>query len=366
MTKPFLKIYGFFLVFYLAVSLGRGFLPVWFQQNGFSYSLIIIYFLIKLALPSVILLFKQKFSTKKSLTLALMSEIALMLTVFHFFHFTQIYLVAFFSGITVVYFYLVYNTLFFENTSKDKRAFSSSLYGVAGPFLGVIIPLLAGFISQKFGFSSLFLAATVFLIICLLLVKSLPQTEFPSDLRLILRKNKPLVAPMFIRGIMEAVSLTAIPTFTLLYINKPLPYGIYFGYLAFVSVGASVIFGFISDKIKKRTVFLYPSTIITAFVIILFGFSRDLRSWSIISGIFSFISTIDGSFVTTVVLDKATSVSEGMIAREFLVGAGRMVGSVICLIPLMLGGNPQTAMIILGLIYLLFPFLVHRQHLYRK
>lgn len=365
MKGCFLKVYGFFLVFYLAVSLGRGFLPVWFQQNGFGYSLIIIYFLIKLALPAVILLFRQRFSTKKSLALALLSEIALMLTVFHFFHYTQIYLIALFSGMTVVYFYLVYNTLFFENTPKDKRATSSSLYGVAGPFLGVIIPLLAGFISKRYGFSSLFLAAIVFLMICLLLVKSLPQTEFTSDLRLILRKNRFLVTPMFIRGIMESASLTAIPVFTLLFINKPLPYGIYFSYLAFISVGASLLLGYVSDKIKKRTVFLYPSTITTAIVIILFGFSKSLYAWTIISGIFSFVSAIDGSFVTTVVLDKASSVSEGMIAREFLVGVGRMVGSAICLVPLLLGGTPQTAMIFIGLIYLLFPLLVHRQHLYR-
>jgi len=366
MKNTFLKIYFFFLVFYLAVSLGRGFLPVWFLQNGLSYQLIVLYFLLKLALPSLIILLPQKFSTRKSLSWALVSEILLMLSVYHFFYPWQIYLVAFFSGTTVVYFYLVYNSLFFENSPKDKKAFSASLYLFAGALLGIVVPLIAGLISQKFGFTGLFSASIAILLICFLMIKSLPQISFDSNLYLLLRKHRPVVVPLLVEGIRDAISLAVIPTFTLLYIKKPLPYGVYLSYIACVSAVASLFLGFLSDKYKKRTIFLYSSAIITSFIIILFGLVSDLNTWSIVTGLYTFIATINASFVITLVLDKIPDIKESMILREFLLGAGRTIGSLIYLAPLVLGFSPTKAFVVIGLIYLCLPLIVYRQKLYQQ
>jgi predicted MFS family arabinose efflux permease len=99
-----------------------------------------------------------------------------------------------------------------------------------------------------------------------------------------------------------------------------LPYGAYRSYLAIVAVLASLILGKISDRNKKRAQFLYPSTIFTAISIILFAFAKDLHFWAIASGLFSFTSSIGAVFVTTTVLDHASGVKEGMVAREFLLG----------------------------------------------
>jgi MFS family permease len=362
--KPIARIYLIFLVFYLAVSLGRGFFPIWFRQSGLELWQIAAYYLIKLALPPIILLFNQNFSTRRSLALAFISEILLMMAVFKLFHPYQAFLAALFSGTTVVYFYLIYNTLFFENTPRDKRATSSGLYSFAGPFLGIIVPLIAGMMSQRFGLPSLFIAATGLIAICFLMIGSLPQVSFESNLSVILKKNHSLVIPLIIEGIKEAVPLLAIPVSTLLYIKEPLPYGIYLSYLAIVAVITGLLLGFISDRIKSRTIFLYPSTILTTVAIVFLGLTHDLPSWSIASGAFSFTAAIGAIFVTTAVLDKASSVKEGMIAREFLLGVGRIIGSTICLLFLLTDQPPQRAIIALGLIYLLFPLSVFWQKLY--
>jgi MFS family permease len=189
--KPIVRIYLFFIIFSLAVSLGRGFFPVWFLQNGLEYWQIITYYLIKLATPSVIMLVSQRFSTKKSLTMAFVSEIILMILVLRLFHPYQVFLAGLFSGTTVVYFYLIYNSLFFENTAKNKRAFSSGLYNFAGPFLGIVVPLLAGLISQRFGLPALFVSAMGLIAVCFSMIKGLPEISFDCNLRAVLSKNAP-------------------------------------------------------------------------------------------------------------------------------------------------------------------------------
>ncbi|MFH1601763.1 MAG: MFS transporter [Candidatus Shapirobacteria bacterium] len=362
--KIFLQIYIFFLVFLLAVSLGRGFFSLWFSQNNFSYQQIFGYYLIKLAIPSILLVFIKRFSSPKSFIIAFASEIILMLGVIKFIHPWQIFLIGIPSGITVVFFYVTYNTLYFNNTPKNKRAFSSSIFTLAGPFLGIAVPLIVGFIGKFWGLQAVFPTAIFIILIAAYLTKNLPKISFACNLKKSLNKTKKINLLLIIEGIREAVGLAAVPVFTLLFINQPLPYGVFFSYLAFVSVGTTLLLGHLSDKSKKRTIILYPSTILVALLIMTLGFSQDLRSWAILTGCLGLVSTINGTFVTTLVLDQINSVGHGMIGREFLLGVGRIIGSLIFIASLAIFSAPKSAFLLIGLIYLLFPYLVFRNKLY--
>jgi MFS family permease len=364
--RRFLKIYFFFLIFILAVSIGRGFLPLWFFQNGFSYSQIALFYLIDYLTPSIIIIFAKNFSTGKSLTLALVSEVLLMLSVYHFFHPYQIYFSGILAGATVVFFYLTYNTLYFENTPRDKRALSSSFFTLGGPLISVIVPIVIGFFGQQWGLSSIFLIAALIHALTIYLIKLLPKIEFKCDLKQNLKKTKSINFLLLIEGVKESVTLAAIPIFTLYFIRQPLPYGIYFGYLGFVSTATTVFLGFLSDRFKKRTFVLYPITITVGLTIIALGFSKDLFSWAIISGILGFATVINGTFVTALVLDQTPKVNEGMISREFLLGLGRVIGVIIFLASLGLTSQPGLGLIIIGFFYLLFPLNVRLKKLYQK
>jgi len=362
----FFRIYSFFLIFILAVSIGRGFLSLWYLQNGFTYPQITLYFLIDFTIPPLVLLFVKKFSAVRSVTIALISEILLMLTVYHFYHPLQIYLAGILAGTTVVFFYVTYNTLYFENTPKEKRAFSSSLFTLAGPFLGILVPLIVGFFGQKWGLSSIFLVAAFILGITLYLIKLLPKIEFECDLRQSLVRTSRINSLLLIEGIKESVSLAAIPIFTLFFIRQPLPYGVYFSYLAFVSTAATILIGFLSDKFKRRTIILYPVTLMVALTTIILGLSQSLFWWAIISGILGFIMVINGTFVTTLVLDQISEVKDGMISREFLLGVGRSIGVAIIFTFLTLYNSPKLALIIIGCLYLFFPLIVYFKKIYQK
>ena len=363
MTR-FLKIYFFFLVFILAVSIGRGFLSLWFVQNGFTYHQIILFYFIDFLVPPLILLLAKSFSTVKSLSLALISEILLMLSVYHFYHPLQIYLSGILAGTTVVLFYLTYNTLYFENTPKDKRAFSSSLYTLVGPLSGVVVPIVVGFFGQARGLAPVFLVAALIHAVTIFLVKMLPQIEFKCHLRQNLAKTRRINFLLLIEGVKESVSLAAIPLFTLFFIRQPLPYGVYFGYLGFVSTAATVLLGYLSDKLKKRTFVLYPATLMVGLTIIALGFSNSLLSWALISGALGFLVVINGTFVTAMVLDQTAKIEEGMISREFWLGIGRAIGVMAFFVSLTLTDSPRMALILIGFLYCFFPLIVYSRKLY--
>jgi MFS family permease len=289
-----------------------------------------------------------------------------MLGVYRFYHPSQIYLVGLPSGTTVALFYVTYNTLYFENTPKDKRAFSSSFFTLAGPFLGILIPPIVGFCGQKWGFPSIFLIAILVLLITLYLTKFLPKIEFESNLGQILKKTRQINFLLVIEGIKETVGLVAIPLFTLFFIQKPLRYGVFFSYLAFISTAATVLLGYLSDKFKKRVVILYPVTSLVAITIILLGFSQSFTWWAIITGILGFILTINGTFVTTLVLDKVSQVKEGMISREFLLGIGRTIGTFIILGSFIFYQSFKPALISIGSLYFIFPLTVYLRKIYHQ
>lgn len=360
----FLKIYFFLLVFILAVYIGRGFITLWLNQNGFTFPQISLFYLIDFAIPPLILLFVvKKFSTVKSFSIAFISEILLMVSLYRFFHPWQIYLSGLLAGTTVVFFYITYNTLYFENTPKNKRATSASLFTLVGPFMAILVPLVVGFFGQKWGLSAIFLVAAFILLINFYLIRFLPKIEFESNLRKSLTAGRQINFLLFLEGVRET-AMVAISLFVLFFIRQPLPFGIFFSYLGFTSAATTVLLGFVSDKLKKRTFVLYPITSMVALSIIGLGFSQTLIWLTIFSGILGFISTINGTFVTTMVLDKVPKIKEGMIGREFLLGAGRVVGMLIIFTSFILFNSPKVALILIGSLYFLFPITLYFKKIY--
>lgn len=362
--RVFFRIYSFFLIFLLAVSIGRGFMSLWFIQSGFTYPEVSLFYLIAFAIPAVFLLFLKKFSTNKSFAIALISEIFLMIIYYHFYHPLQLYIAGILAGTTVVFFYVTYNTLYFENTSREKRATSSSFFTLAGPFLGIAIPALGGFIGQRWGISTMFLISIPILLTTFYLIRFLPKIEFKTDLAESLAKTRRINILLLIEGIKDTVVFAAIPIFTLFFVREPLQYGIYLSYLAFISTAATLLLGILSDKFKKRTIILYPTTTLVALTIIALGFSQNLTHWAIATGIFSFIATISGTFVVTLILDSVHEVKAAMVGREFLLGVGRIIGMMIIFTSLALFKSPTFALVLIGLFYLSVPILIRLQKIY--
>lgn len=362
--RLFFRIYSFFLVFLLAVSIGRGFMSLWFVKNGFTYPEVSLFYLIDFGIPAVFLLLVKNFSTSKSFAIALISEVLLMLSYYHFYHPLQLYFSAILAGTTVVFFYVTYNTLYFENTSREKRATSSSFFTLAGPFLGIAIPIIGGFIGQRWGISTMFLISIPILLTTLYLIRFLPKIEFKADLAESLAKTRRINILLLIEGIKDTVAFAAIPIFTLFFVREPLLYGIYLSYLAFISTAATIFLGIISDKLKKRKIILYPSTTLVALTIIALGFSNNLTYWAITTGVFGFISTISGTFVVTLILDSVHEVKAAMVGREFLLGVGRIIGMLIIFTSLALFRSANLALIFIGILYLSVPILVRLQKIY--
>jgi len=85
----------------------------------------------------------------------------------------------------------------------------------------------------------------------------------------------------FFQGISSKVNYTIIPIFTLFFIKTPVGFGNFFGYLALVAALASLINGYISDKMKSRKHFSIYSAQLAVISFLPLAFAENPYSWAI-------------------------------------------------------------------------------------
>ncbi len=140
---------------------------------------------------------------------------------------------------------------------------------IAPSFIGVAAPFLAGYITQV-NIIFLWIISIFSFLISFYLVRLQENFEISYTLKTAIREIKATRIFIFIEGVWEALILGIIPIYTLYFIKTPLDYGVFLSYLALVSIIANFTLGKITDKLQKRTIFLYPLTIIMACTTILF------------------------------------------------------------------------------------------------
>jgi hypothetical protein len=82
--------------------------------------------------------------------------------------------------------------------------------------------------------------------------------------------------------------------------------------------------------------------------------------------VLSLISTLNGTFVTALVLDQISWVKDGMIGREFLLGVGRGIGTLVVLGSLHFYQSSKVALIFIGSLYFLFPLTLYLKKFIKK
>ena len=277
-----------------------------------------------------------------------------------------LYVFAVFRGVVMIYFYLSYNINIFTLIKKEDHAFSAGVYNSIFYVMGIFLPVLAGIIAESFGIKKVFIVGAIALVLPAYFATKIRNIQVNYKIREAVKSLKKVNVLVFIEGIWETVIFIGIGLYTLSFIQTPLKYGLFYSYLSFVGVIAALIFTRISDKIKKRTVFIYPLSILLGIFTTFLFFARDFQTWAILAGILEFLSILTFPFMTTVVLDKQRSVAEGMISRELFLNLGRVLGAVFIILSIVFLGSMLYSFILIGLIFLLFPYLVYKKRIYSK
>lgn len=352
----------------IAGSLSVTLLVFWLFQNNFKFSELVIYYLIMffISMISILYLPKNKISSRKAIFWGIVFNLSSIFVVIKIFHPIQLYLSAILGGLNIVYFWITYNIMYFKYSSENKRGLNSGIYFFITPLIGIIFQPLAGIVAQKFGFNIMFSLGLSMYLIPLFLTRYLPDFEYDLDVRKELKKFK-FNWTIFFQGISSRVNYSIIGIFTLFFIKTPVSFGNFFGYLAIVAAFASLINGYISDKIRNRKYFFYLFTTLSVISFIPLAFVDNPYQWGLVAGIINLCFYLASPFALTFSLDyyKEVGSEKAMILREVFLNLGYFFCLLIVFLVHSITSSTKISLIIISLISCFLPVVSYLQGVYR-
>lgn len=368
MKRHFKNVYVFFFAWVAAEVYGKTLWLLWFKQNGASLLQLTAYFLMLFLTPVVIikLLKHARLASRTALLLGILANMLSYPLLLFLVSPVQMYLAGILGGLGYVFFWVTYNTLYFEASHAHQYAITSGLYVLAPAVLGVGLPLFSGLVANNLGFQTLIATAALLYIIPLALVHGQKNFALSYDIwpRLALIRVKAL---LFLQGFFEAGLGVVIPITALRFLEQPLDLGVFFGALAALAGLANIVFTHYSDKFKHRAGYFYAFSIGAIVSFIVLSFMRDAFAWEVVTGLTSFFAVLASAFWLALPMDHlAVSIGALMVGREFLLNLGRAVGVFIIAGSVAATGDLAVGFSTVGLLSLAYPIVAYFQRIYRK
>ncbi len=362
----FVKLYLLYASFIAADTIAWSLGYLYFYKQGISFEWLLIFSLIIFGSIYLTVMNSNKFNTRKLFMFSFSVRILVLLVLSFYFSKLLFYIIALLQGISVFSYWIAFNNLYFRIPSSRNRAFMTAIYILIFPLLGLILPTIAGSIAAKYGYNILFLLGAVIMFIPLVLSFYMPSIEIKFNAHSSAVRHKKLKLILFLQGIYESVAFS-IPIFVLAFIQSELSLGLFLSYLSLAGIIGSLIIAKLSDKYQSRKLFIYPLTIVLAILILLLSFNlNNFYIFSLLVGVLSTIGVLVAPFFITIVFDNYKNVTEAVIAREAFLSLGRFFGTLMILANFVLFRNPSYAFIVIGLLTLLYPYLVWKHRIYAK
>ncbi|MDZ4229106.1 MAG: hypothetical protein U1C50_02525 [Patescibacteria group bacterium] len=307
-----------------------------------------------------LLLLKQLFS-RLAWRLAIILSFISILLIMKIDHLWQFYLSYILAGMNMVLFSTPYNIVHFQLTPKTRTSYSSAIMFSVYPLISLISPLLAGWLAE-INYIYIWIGTGAFFLLALFLTKFQVNFTISFNWRRSFEYLRPTRVYILLQGLWEAVIFSAIPVFTLYFIQTPLYYGTYLAYLGLVAVVANLFLGQLSDKLRHRLKFLYPVTFLSALITLLLPLAiNDLKLWLILTGVLQFLLPLFWNFSTAFFVDLQPDLIRDMPVREILLAAGRTAGSFLVFANFYFETRPTYVFYLLGGIMCLYPLLLYRR-----
>lgn len=235
------------------------------------------------------------------------------------------YLYRLLLGSTHVFFWLPFNTAYYEFRERNNATLGAFYYSIT-PLLSLFLPGIAGSIASTIGFSLLFLLAMAGYGAALVFAfRTLGDREYRFDLPESIKAIRGLRGIIFLEGfsIMAVTSIT-LPVMLLLFADTPLEFGWFISLATVFSLAASFIVSKLSDRLHERHIFLLPSALGFMLATILASGAGDIVTFFFAFGAINFFARLFSPISLALAVDNAESLHGTMAAREFLLNAGRL------------------------------------------
>ncbi|OGG04242.1 hypothetical protein A2Z33_03780 [Candidatus Gottesmanbacteria bacterium RBG_16_52_11] len=278
----------------------------------------------------------------------------------------QFYLASVLAGTTAYFFFLPFNVGYFSAGTPEKTGRNSAMMFTSNTIISVLAPLLAGALASV-SMNYIWAFSLVFLLPVLFLIPR--QRDFVLDysVRESLASIRSIRTLLFLEGIWETLVFGIIPFYTLYFIRSPAGYGTYLAFLSLVGAVATMTLGSVTDRMRKRAVFLYPITMALSALTFLFAAGGgDVSSWLILTASVQFLLPVFWTLTTAMVVDSGVELTKAIPGRELILTLGRVIGLGAAWASFVWEGKPFFIYFLLGLAMLLFPVILFGNKKYRR
>jgi len=258
-------------------------------------------------------------------------------------------------GIYIPLFWLPLNSLIVRETHSGNRAGRLAAITAVFAITGVLAPILGGFLADRANYRAVFGLAAVIVGVNFLLVRSLAQADETLSFSLdLLRVGRRTALAFSGQGGVDGLTSAATPLGAFLFTSASLALGLLFALFSLAAGIATVVLGWMSDRVRVRTPFLLLGPLLSVPACLLVYFVRDLATFAFAIGWFSMTSAVAPSFIYTILVDRAEQHVPSLTAtRELILNTSRTVALLGGLGVLALRGDVYTLYLLVGGVILL-------------
>ena len=251
-----------------------------------------------------------------------------------------------FFGCYIVAFWVPFNILFLEFTSKGNRGEIISMVFLVYPIVSIFSPILGGFLISRVSYDLVFISALVALLSNAVLIWLWPVTDSkPYRPKLSFEGvGKRLSAGFFFEGGQEGVWFTCNSLLAMLFAKDEFMLGILLGIFALAGGIAAVFIGRVSDRKGSRAPYAIAGAAVSAPFILMAAMTADTRLYAVAMVALSFTLNMMAIFLFTMSSDRMErDVPSQAMTRELLLNAGRVVGGLVCAVVIFATGDIRAA-----------------------
>ncbi len=270
------------------------------------------------------------------------------------FHPYQFYAVSIINGVAMYYYWIPYNIAYFQRTHNKNLGRNSGIMFSLNPFINIIAPPLAGIIAVR-SVPAVWMLSLVFFAVSIVTLKPLEDFRVQFTLSASLKEIRHTRVFLVLQGIWEAMLFALIPIYTLTFLNTPLSYATFSGYLALAGAVAGLVLGKITDKRGRRAHLIAP--IVAIMAIITFVFPAGATSfvlWMILTGLLSLIVPIFWNVTTAATMDLHRNLALAIPGRELCLAFGRTIGLLLAALSFVYEAKPTYMYPVLALVLVVY------------
>lgn len=264
----------------------------------------------------------------------------------------------FFYGLSVFLFWVPFNIKYF-GFAGDSGAVSSTVYFSVGGLLSLLLAVIGGAVFEFLNPQAFFFSAALLYVFPALVVMWIKDGGYKHSIVGCIRESKGFRTLGFIEGTSTGV-LAAGTILSLFYFaDRPFFLSLFLAFVTFFSIVASFVVSRLSDKMKKRKIYVLSFGVLSGVWTAAMGLAWNLVSWTGLSALRNFFSTMFFPFTTAIIVDNKRDLSKLMVGRELFLNLGRIFGIGAAVLSQVLFLDVRPSLIFLGAVALLYPLVLH-------